>query len=375
MKKLTMTMACFMLSFAVCSAETEFISVPKTKRVLGNDYFSYIEKVFTGVSGEKGSGQRVYLCKEHEVELDEYDISKFLVTNEEYNIFRMETNYKTEYEKNPGTKNNPVLKNIVKQNYPVRRINFMDAIAYAQWRSDNDKDNNYRLPTNAEWENAAIDYNKNLYPWGNEDKILASTMTDSETNRYEYPVDSITEDCSYLGMRNLMGGYEITMDLYNTDFFTDPPKINPVCLDGVDFMTRGIEYYNRMYEEQMGLFGFLSCGFDSFGNTVSFRLVKDNNAIFNKGTPNECSYYLNRGNSKTANLQVYSQPNGNDKKDVMPIKDKDIYILYKSLDNQFYWVFYCTTDFIMDGYLDLYHYGWVKAEDINLNNKKWYEQN
>ena len=87
----------------------------------------------------------------------------------------------------------------------------MDAIAYAQWCSDNDKKNNYRLPTNAEWENAAIDYNKNLYPWGNEDKILTSTMTDSETDRYEYPVDSITEDCSYLGMRNLMGGDEFTM--------------------------------------------------------------------------------------------------------------------------------------------------------------------
>ena len=165
MKKLSIAFICFLLTLS-CRAENKFIRIPNTKRILGNDKFSYIENIFTGVAGEKGSGQRVYLCKEHEVELEAYEINKFLVTNEEYNKFRKKTNYKTEYEKNPATKDNPVLKNLVKKNHPVRRINFMDAIAYAQWCSDNDKKNNYRLPTNAEWENAAIDYNKNLYPWG-----------------------------------------------------------------------------------------------------------------------------------------------------------------------------------------------------------------
>lgn len=373
MKKITLTLVCFMLTIA-CSAETEFIKVPKTNRILGNDYFSYIEKIFTGVSGEKGSGQKVYLCKEHEVELDEYDISKFLVTNEEYNIFRMKTNYKTEYEKNPATMDDPVLKNIIKQNHPVRRICFIDAIAYAQWLSDNDKENNYRLPTNAEWENAAIDYKKNLYPWGNNDKILASTMTDSETDRYEYSVNSITEDCSYLGMRNLMGGVEFTMDLYNTDFFINAPKTNPVCLDGVDFMTRGIESYNRMYEDQMGLFEFSSGGFDSFGNMLSFRLVKDNNAVFNKGTSTECVYFLNRANSKHPKINIYCNPNNSEKKEVEPLFD--LYVLYKSTDTHYYMVFYCVEKFLdfINKYENMWYYGWVKAEDIILNNKKWYEE-
>ena len=373
MKQLTMTIACFMLSFVACSAENKFISVPKTNRILGNDYFSYIEKVFTGVAGEKGSGQRVYLCREHEVELDEYDISKFLVTNEEYNKFRIATNYKTQYEKNPRTKDDPVLKNIVKKNHPVRRINFMDAIAYAQWCSDNDKKNNYRLPTNAEWENAAIDYNKNLYPWGNEDKILTSTMTDSETDRYEYPVDSITEDCSYLGMRNLMGGDEFTMDLYNPDFFTKSPKANPVCLDGIDFITRGIESYNRMYEDQMGLYESCSGGFYSFSNTVSFRLVKDNNAIFNKGTETECLYYLNRANCIQPKMNIYSSPRTTEIQEVEPISD--LYVLYKTTDSQYYMVFYCVKEYLdfINKYENMWHYGWAKAEDINLNNKKWYD--
>ena len=46
MKKITLTLVCFMLTIA-CSAENEFIKVPKTNRILGNDYFSYIEKRFT----------------------------------------------------------------------------------------------------------------------------------------------------------------------------------------------------------------------------------------------------------------------------------------------------------------------------------------
>ena len=51
-------------------------------------------------------------------------------------------------------------------NWPICIINFHNANAYAQWRSQRDGQS-YRLPTSLEWEKAARGTDGRMYPWGN----------------------------------------------------------------------------------------------------------------------------------------------------------------------------------------------------------------
>lgn len=152
-------------------AQKTFIEIPETTVTIGNDKFNALRKSFTGVAGETEEAKIKYFRKEHKVFLNSYSIKKYLVTNGEFQEFLKKTNYKTTYSKDKGQEYKTSL---INKDYPVTHISFFDAIAYCQWKSDI-TGKNYRLPTNAEWEYAAIDNTKNIFPWGNKSKILSST--------------------------------------------------------------------------------------------------------------------------------------------------------------------------------------------------------
>ena len=98
---------------------------------------------------------------QHEVELSEYSIGKYLVTNREYQIFVKESGYKApqgwDDSQYPSEKSD----------HPVVNVSWNDAQEYCKWLSG--KANKvYRLPTEAEWEKAArwqIDPGSGDRPW------------------------------------------------------------------------------------------------------------------------------------------------------------------------------------------------------------------
>jgi toxoflavin biosynthesis protein ToxD len=124
-----------------------------------------------------------------EVFLPEFGISKFEVTNEEYRDFLKE---------NPGYRN---IQSLGSPNQPVVNVSWDDAVAYCEWLTKITEDQ-YRLPTEAEWEKAARGSEGRQFPWGdgrpsNQSAIFGNTRIDS--------VGSKRMDSSPYGIMDMAG--------------------------------------------------------------------------------------------------------------------------------------------------------------------------
>jgi formylglycine-generating enzyme required for sulfatase activity len=95
------------------------------------------------------------------VELSEYSIGKYPVTNREYQAFVKDAGYKSprgwDGEQYPAEKGD----------YPVVNVSWEDTVAFCNFLSQKTK-KSYRLPTEAEWEKAARGEDGRIWPWGNE---------------------------------------------------------------------------------------------------------------------------------------------------------------------------------------------------------------
>ncbi len=105
---------------------------------------------------------------EHEIEVAEFYLDRWPITNAEYKRFVDDTNYAvpnynvswcdtTNYNWNPETRMYPQ----GKENHPIVLVTWEDAMTYAAWAGK-------RLPTEAEWERAARGLEGRRYPWANQ---------------------------------------------------------------------------------------------------------------------------------------------------------------------------------------------------------------
>lgn len=95
----------------------------------------------------------------HEVDLLEYQIDLFEVTNLQFAAFVEANGYQTESEQAGSNRTWRDEWGDGKDNHPVVRVSWKDAIAYCEWVGK-------RLPTEAEWEKAARGPEGLMYPWG-----------------------------------------------------------------------------------------------------------------------------------------------------------------------------------------------------------------
>ena len=215
------------------SLASEMVHIPSGKFIMG------IDKIMP--TKAKGGKMRPWSREAfhdegpaHEVELSSYMIDKYEVSNAEYKDFLKVTEHPA-----PAYWDDPRLN---KPSQPVVGVNHLDAKAYCEWK---DK----RLPTEAEWENAARGPEGLRYPWGNE--LNPKLANFSKNHPSTMPVDSLPEGASPYGLHHMAGNvFEWVSDWYDPRFYekgvsvvnpTGPNK--PVWLGGtglyVDRLTTG----------------------------------------------------------------------------------------------------------------------------------------
>ena len=147
------------------------------------------------------------------IDLPEYYIDKYAITNEQFEKFvTSNDSYVTEAEKKGSACIADFNKNWKKirgkywrdfytnetKNHPVVMITPNDALAYCKWA-------NKRLPLSSEWEKAARGNNGQIYPWGNDIKLEFPFANFGLMRRSTQPVDSYPHGASPYGCINMAG--------------------------------------------------------------------------------------------------------------------------------------------------------------------------
>jgi formylglycine-generating enzyme required for sulfatase activity len=140
--------------------EPQMVKIPAGKFLMGSTKEQAAQAVKNGISKEFVEWE----LPQHTVELSEYSIGKYPITNREYQAFVRDAKYKPprgwDGEQFPAEKGS----------HPVVYVSWNDAVAYCKWLSEKTS-KQYRLPTEAEWEKAARGPSTGsgdgrVYPWG-----------------------------------------------------------------------------------------------------------------------------------------------------------------------------------------------------------------
>ena len=208
---------------------------------------------------------------EHKVYLDAFEIDRYEVTNAQYweflDYIKRTNDHSKCFKGEPGGKdhtprfweneyyNNP--------DYPVVRIDWYDAYAYAAWAGK-------RLPTEAEWEKAARGSDGRKFPWGNEWDPARCNLTGEPK-----PVGSIEGGKSVYGCYDMAGGVaEWCADWYADTYYQGSPSKNPKGPDnGLRRVIRGGSRFSQPFQVRTNTRK--SEQPDLFNQALGFRCAKD----------------------------------------------------------------------------------------------------
>lgn len=137
--------------------EPQMVRIPAGKFLMGSTKEQIAQVIKDDVDEDWGQ----YEQPQHTVELSEYSIGKYPISNREYQAFVRDAKY------NPPRGWDGDQFPAERGSHPVVDVSWIDANEYCKWLSEKTK-KNYRLPTEAEWEKAARSEDGRVYPWGNE---------------------------------------------------------------------------------------------------------------------------------------------------------------------------------------------------------------
>ena len=171
---------------------------------------------------------------QHKIYVDEYLMSKTLVTNSQYQAFVEASRYRKPQNWTYGKIPNG------KEQHPVVNVNWQDAVAFCEWASRK-CGTKVRLPTEAEWEKAARGMDGQVYPWGdqapdaNRCNFLNKEKDTTPVGRYSPKGDS-----PYGAQDMAVNVREWVNDLYDKTYYNQSPQRNPRGpSNGISHVVRG----------------------------------------------------------------------------------------------------------------------------------------
>ncbi len=245
----------------------------------------------------------------HEVCVDDFYLSKFQVTNEQFKKFIDATGYRTTAEEQgtgfglgqygPGKAEyragldwrHPLWPGDTiekKMDHPVLQVSWDDAQVFVRWLG-NRVGKAYRLPYEAEYEYAARSGGKKYkFSWGNGEPsgnvadrsfkkvfkyVKPEQMFENYKDGYAFtaPVGSFKPN--ELGLYDMTGNaFSWCEDWFNSEYYKDSPKMNPHGPDhGLERVARGGSWYNRPRFSRDSYRGYAPA--DARNDNIGFRLA------------------------------------------------------------------------------------------------------
>ncbi len=142
----------------------------------------------------------------HQVDVPDFEIDKFEVTNADFGVFAQAAGYQT-FAEQKGYTSWKDQAGAGKENHPAVMITWDDAVAYCKWAGK-------RLPTEAEWEKAARGQDGRTFPWGNDWDPTKANVKETGL-RGTAAVGSFGAGASPYGVEDMAGNvWEWTADWY-----------------------------------------------------------------------------------------------------------------------------------------------------------------
>lgn len=202
---------------------------PPPPRARPGDYVTVPAGTFKMGTDERPGPQPDLAEPEHEVELPEYMMGVFEVTNGEFVKFQIESDYVAEGDWRK-------FYSIGKEDFPVSNVTWQDADEFCKWSGG-------RLPTEAEWERAARGPENLPYPWG--PKWSSRQGNCNELGyRNTVEVGQVPGDVSAFGVHDMMCNVTEWTNDKLAPYPRSPARGNPNFRRGY-FVVRGASYAIR----------------------------------------------------------------------------------------------------------------------------------
>lgn len=171
------------------------------------------------------------------VTLDAYAIGIHPVSNVQFLQFVRETDYRQPLYWSDERFN--------QEDYPVVGINWYDVNNFLLWINKITGEE-YRLPTEAEWEKAARGTDGREYPWGDEWDASKANTSESKLKRLT-PIGSYPEGVSPFGCHDMAGNaYDWCSDWFHEETYKHSPPENPLgAAEGRRRVVRGGSWLPR----------------------------------------------------------------------------------------------------------------------------------